>query len=174
MIEVYVLVPVRKTFATVFVGVLSMVLAVICLLLSCVTMVFLPLVIVFGALWYFFTFRYYKEYEYSYFDGEVRFAKVMNKSRRKGIGVYTMDDVIQIAPAGHRSVYKYENDSNLKVKDFSSHSKGHEVYDMVLQKDGNMLMIKFEPDDKYLDAVEHKYKQKVIRRVPSVEAANEK
>lgn len=172
MVEIYVLVPVRKKFATVFVGVLSLVLAVICLLLSCVTMVFLPLVVVFGALWFFFMFRYYKEYEYSYFDGEVRFAKVMNKSRRKRLGVYTMDDVIQIAPAGDRSVYKYENDSNLKVKDFSSQIQGHEVYDMVLQKAGNMLLIKFEPDEKYLDAVEHKYKQKVIRGASSEKSAN--
>ena len=164
MYEVYVLVPVRKSFATVFAAVFSMVLAILCLLLSCVTMFMLPFVLVFGGLWYFLTFCSFKEFEYSYFDGEVRFAKIMNKSRRKRIGVYTMEDVVQIAPAGDRSVYKYENDSSLKVKDYTSKVKGRPSYDMVIQKDGGMLLIKFEPDDKYLDAVEVKYKQKVIRR----------
>ena len=36
--------------------------------------------------------------------------------------------------------------------------------DMVLKKEGETLLIKFEPDDKYLEAVGFKYRQKVIRR----------
>lgn len=164
MLEVYVLVPVRKSFLTVFVGILSLILAVFSLLLSCASLAFLPFVCVFGGLWYFFFFRSYKEYEYSFFEGEVRFAKVMNKSRRKSIGTYTMDDVVIIAPAGDRSVYQYENDNSVVVKDYSSHVKGDSYYDMILHKEGKTILIKFKPDNKYLDAVEVKYNQKVIRR----------
>ena len=100
---------------------------------------------------------------YSYFDGEVRFAKVLNKNRRKSLGSYPMDDVIQIAPAGDRSVSQYEREG-VKVIDYTSHDKDTAYYDMVLKKEGETLLIKFEPDDKYLEAVEFKYRQKVIRR----------
>lgn len=166
MLEVYVLVPVRKSFLTVFLGVLSLVLGIFSLLLSCMSMVFLSLVVVFGGLWYFFTFCMSKEYEYSYFDGEVRFARVMNKSRRKSLGCISMENVIQIAPEGDRSVSPYENDKTIKVKDYSSRRKGALCYEMIFQKNSDTRLIKFEPDDKYLDAVEKKYAQKLVRRKP--------
>ena len=161
--EVYVLVPVRRTFAGIFLGVLMLVLAVLSLLGSCVTIFTLPFVFVFGGLWYLIMFQLNKEFEYSYFDGELRFAKVTNKSRRKALGSCTMDDVIQIAPAGDRSVSQYEREG-VKVIDYTSHDKDTAYYDMVLKKEGETLLIKFEPDDKYLEAVEFKYRQKVIRR----------
>lgn len=167
--EVYVLVPVRRTFAGIFLGVLMLVLAVLSLLGSCVTIFTLPFVFVFGGLWYLIMFQLNKEFEYSYFDGELRFAKVTNKSRRKALGSCTMDDVIQIAPAGDRSVSKYENDNGIKVKDFTSHVKGRPYYDLILQQSGNLTLIKFEPDDKFLDSMEKKYKQKIIRRVKAQE-----
>ena len=166
MLEVYVLVPVRKSFATIFLSVLSLVLALVLLLFTCMAgTLFGPLAVVFAALWYYLMFRAYKEYEYSYFDGEVRFAKVMNKSRRKAITSYIMEEVVMIAPAGYRSIYKYEQDKSLKVKDFTSHNKFKPDYVMVIQKGGETSLIKFEPDEQYLDAVEFKYKQKVIRSV---------
>ena len=70
-----------------------------------------------------------------------------------------MDDVIQIAPAGDRSVSQYEREG-VKVIDYTSHDKDTAYYDMVLKKEGETLLIKFEPDDKYLEAVEFKYRQK--------------
>ena len=79
------------------------------------------------------------------------------------LGSYPMDDVIQIAPAGDRSVSQYEREG-VKVIDYTSHDKDTAYYDMVLKKEGETLLIKFEPDDKYLEAVEFKYRQKVIRR----------
>ena len=67
------------------------------------------------------------------------------------------------APAGDRSVSQYEREG-VKVIDYTSHDKDTAYYDMVLKKEGETLLIKFEPDDKYLEAVEFKYRQKVIRR----------
>lgn len=106
--EVYVLVPVRKTVVAKVVGTLMLVLAVVSLLAACLTSgITLPVALVCGIVW-FVLMGNSKEFEYSYFDGEVRFAKVLNKNRRKSLGSYTMDDVIQIAPAGDRSVSQYE------------------------------------------------------------------
>ena len=160
--EVYVLVQVRKSFATVFCSVLSLVAAVGLLALSCITPMMAPLAIVFGLLWYFLMFRANKEYEYSYFDGEARFARVMNKSRRKALGSYSMDEIVMIAPSGDRSVSKYEGDHSIKVCDYTSHMK-RPYYVMVAQKGGNLTLIKFEPDEQYLDAVAFKFRQKVVR-----------
>lgn len=161
--EVYVLVPVRKTVVAKVVRTLMLVLAVVSLLAVCLTSgITLPVALVCGIVW-FVLMGNSKEFEYSYFDGEVRFAKVLNKNRRKSLGSYPMDDVIQIAPAGDRSVSQYEREG-VKVIDYTSHDKDTAYYDMVLKKEGETLLIKFEPDDKYLEAVEFKYRQKVIRR----------
>ena len=76
-----------------------------------------------------------------------------------------MDNVVTIAPAGDRSVYNYENDSSVKVKDYTSHKKDTPYYDLIVKDDvGNTILIKYEPDDEYLDAVQVKYGQKVVRR----------
>ena len=64
---------------------------------------FLIPAIIFGVLWYVFGFRSYTEYEYTYFDGEFRIAKIKNKSRRKKVAVVNMEDVLMIAPKGDRS-----------------------------------------------------------------------
>ena len=105
--EVYVLVPVRKTVVAKVVGTLMLVLAVVSLLAACLTSgITLPVALVCGIVW-FVLMGNSKEFEYSYFDGEVRFAKVLNKNRRKSLGGYPMDDVIQIAPAGDLSVSQY-------------------------------------------------------------------
>ena len=163
MLEVYVLTPVHKTTTKVFLSILSLVITIVSLVLACYSPLMIFMTLIFGVLFYFITFRSNKEYECSYFDGEVRFAKIMNKSRRKGLGVYSMEEVVQIAPAGDRSVYRYETDKTVKVKNYTSNIPGNKTYDMIVNKDGAVSLIKFEPDEKYLDAVMVKYAQKVIR-----------
>ena len=164
MLEVFVLTPVHKTTTKVFLSILSLVITIVSWVLACYSPVMLLMTLIFGVLFYFITFRSNKEYECSYFDGEVRFAKIMNKSRRKRLAVYSMDEVSQIAPAGDRSVYRYETDHTVKVLDYTSQVKDQPYYEMVIQKEGDTYLIKFEPDDKYLDAVQVKYAQKVIRK----------
>jgi hypothetical protein len=161
--EIFVLVPVRKSFLTAVLGGLFMALAIVCLLLGCSFPVTIYFAFIFGFLSYFFMFRSYKEYEYSYFDREVRFAKISNKSRRKSLGAYSMEDVTAIAPAGDRSVSRYETDTRVKVKDYTSRTKDTPYYEMVLQKDGDTFLFKLELDEPFLEAVEKQYKQKVIR-----------
>ena len=103
------------------------------------------------------------EYEYSYFDGDVRFAKIISKSKRKNLKGYVMDNVLVIAPEGHRSVYNYENDAQAKKRNLASGQKDANVYVMVAKTENGMEVTRFEPDEKYLDAVCMKYPQKVVR-----------
>ena len=103
------------------------------------------------------------EFEYSYFDGDFRFAKIINKQKRKELTGYVAEHVIVIAPKGDRSIYKYENDSQVKKRDLTSGKKDAKVYAMVVKTEAGYQMTTFEPDDKYLDAVCIKYRQKVVR-----------
>lgn len=104
------------------------------------------------------------EYEYSYFDGELRFAKIKNKSRRKNLATYSMESVVTIAPAGDRSVYNYENGGELKIVDYSSGLKDVPYYDIVIKSPDANVLIKAELDDKFVTEVEKKYRAKVKRR----------
>ena len=166
MVEVYVLVEKKKSVLKAFMAWLCLCLALICLFLSCSMYLFFIIGILFGALWYFLLFKSGLEYEYSYFDGELRFAKIMSKSRRKALKSYHIEDVVTIAPAGDRSVYNYENDNNVKMIDYTSGNKDAGYYDIVIKdKENNKyLLIKAELDDKYLDAVCHKNASKVVQK----------
>jgi type IV secretory pathway VirB3-like protein len=161
--EVYVLVQVRRSLGATLLGVVCLALAIVLLLLGCSSIIMVYLAVLLIAAYYFLAFRYRVEYEYSYFDREVRFAKIWNKSRRKSLGFYSMEDVAVIAPAGDPSVARYENDSRVKVRDYTSRTKGTPYYEMVIQQEGETLLFKLELDEPYLEAVEKQYRQKVIR-----------
>lgn len=104
------------------------------------------------------------EFEYSYFDGDFRFAKIYNKQKRKDLRGYDVEDVIVIAPEGDRSLHKYEKNPQVKTRDLSSGYKNEgKVYCLVAKTEERYEMTKFEPDEKYLDAVCVKYRQKVVR-----------
>jgi hypothetical protein len=87
----------------------------------------------------------------------------MNKSRRKKLTTFTMEEVLAIAPAGDRSMYKYETDTTVKKVDYSSGQKDAPCYEMVVKDENGVRLIRFEPDDRYLDAICVKYAQKVTR-----------
>jgi translation initiation factor IF-1 len=164
MFEVYVLVARKKSIGIQLLACLFLALGIVLLLLSCASPVLLTVAIVVLLVWFFLQFRWNKEFEYSYFDGEVRFAKISNKSRRKRLKVFPMDEVVTIAPSEDRSVYKYETDSSIKKVDYTSGRKDEPYYVMVRKNSEVTEVIRFEPDEKYLDAVCVKYGQKVIRR----------
>ena len=125
-------------------------------------LILFPFVIVFGSIAYVLKKRMV-EFEYSYFDGEIRFAKIINKSKRKAIGRYSMDDVLMIAPEGDRSVYSHSENQNLKHRDLSTGNPGAAVYVMVAKGEKGQEVIKFEPDERILDAMCIKYRMKVKR-----------
>ena len=86
-----------------------------------------------------------------------------NKQKRKQLIGYEADNVMVIAPKGDRSLYNYEKNGQVKVRDLTSGRKDAKVYGMVAKSEEGIHMTWFEPDEKYLDAVCIKYRQKVIR-----------
>lgn len=160
--EVFVLVAKKKNILLQFFSTLLLVTGVVTVVLSFIGLyMFLPFAIMEVAIGYVLSKRYI-EYEYSYFDGDVRFAKIINKSKRKTLKGYSMEDVQIIAPIGDRSVQHYLNESGVKVRDMRSGNPKAKVYAMVVRAEGTQL-VKFEPDEQYLDAICIKYRPKVIK-----------
>lgn len=164
MLEVYVLVTKKPSIGILLLNALVLSLAIVSLLLSCSIPFAILLAVIFAGMYYFIFMETRLEYEYSYFDGDVRFAKIMNKSRRKNLRSYSMEEVVILAPAGDASVEKYEKDSKIKRKNYTSRFRNVPYYEMVVRAGEGMILVKFEPDDAYLDAVCMKYGHKVVRR----------
>ena len=161
--EVYVLVEKKKNILVKLCAIVSFVLGGLSLLLMVLGGgAFILMAAAFILLGWFLNTRNY-EYEYSYFDGEFRFAKILNKSNRKTLKGYVEDEVIVIAPLEDRAVYQYLNNPKAQEKDYTSGNADAKIYVMVAKSEAGINVIKFEPDDKYLDAVCIKYRQKVVR-----------
>ncbi len=163
MYEVYVLVEKKKSIFITFFSVFSYVIAAMSAVATMIGLFFFVPTAVFGALlgWFFQTRNY--EYEYSYFDGDVRFAKIIDKRNRKRLPGYKMAEVLMIAPTGHPSVEQYENDNSAKIRRLQSGFAGRQLYVMVAKGEKGLELVYFEPDEKYLDAVCIKYGHKVKR-----------
>ena len=162
MMEVFVLVPRKKNIIFQFVSTLLLVMGVVLLVLSLLGAVLLFSIAIPTLAIGFFMNKRYSEYEYSYFDGDVRFAKIINKNKRKTLKGYNMEDVLILAPINDRSMHQYQNNSEIKVRDLTSGNPNAKVYGMVVRSEGTFL-VKFEPDEAYLDAVCIKYRHKVVR-----------
>ena len=74
-----------------------------------------------------------------------------------------MIKIIVIAPKDDRSVYQYKNNPQVQTRDLTSGNKDAKVYAMVAKVEEGLHLTYFEPDEKYLDAVCIKYRQKVVR-----------
>ncbi|MBR5127696.1 MAG: hypothetical protein IKU69_04620 [Roseburia sp.] len=108
-------------------------------------------------------FRRNIEFEYTYYDGDLNFARIINKAKRKNIVSVNMEDVLTIAPRGDRSIYKYENDSNYRYKDLTSGVSTGKVYAVIFKGENGMCRYEFEPDEPMLDAIRVKYPRAVVK-----------
>ena len=165
MFEVYNLVERKGSLGVKLLASFCLALGIVFTLLICTgNLIMATLAIIGYGLFYVFQFRMNKEFEYAYFDGECRFAKIMNKARRKKLQAFSIDEVVMIAPSGDRSVYKYENGEVAKIYDYTAGVKSEPYYVMIHKKGEALEMIRFQPEEDYLNAVCQKYAGKVIRR----------
>lgn len=88
MHEKLVIVPKKKTGSKKMLTTAWFILACLMFLLATFVNPFIFLIpgIAFALVWYFQAFRSDIEYEYTYYDGELRFARIKAKSKRKAIG----------------------------------------------------------------------------------------
>lgn len=165
MREQLIFVPKKVTTAKKILNILWFALACICFLGATfiAPAVFMLPALGFSLLWFFMQFHSNIEFEYTYLDGDLKFAKIRNKAKRKGIARISMDDVLQIAPKGDRSVYKYENDNSVKTKKLTSGDPEAKVYVLVSKSENAVTKYEFEPDEDMLNAIMVKYPRVVIK-----------
>lgn len=165
MREKLVIVPKKKTTGKKVLNMAWFLLTCLMLLLSTFvapTLFFVPAV-VFGVIWYFQAFRSDIEYEYTYYDGDLRLARIKAKRKRKAIAKIQMDDVMIIAPKGDRSVFKYEGDNSITCKNLTSGEEGCRIYEMICKGEKQIIRYEFEPDEDMLDAIMVKYPRSVVK-----------
>ncbi len=164
MHEILVIIPRRKKSGGKVLNMVWFVLACLMIILAMGSPLFFTIpAVVFGLLWYYQTYQSEIEFEYTYYDGDLRFAKIRAKSRRKSIAMLEMDDVMIIAPRGDRSVTKYENDRGIPCKDLTSGRPDAKVYELVCKGEKGLLRYEFEPDEDMLNAITVKYPRSVVR-----------
>lgn len=163
--EVFILTERKKSPLLTFLAWFSFAIATLAMVLTCIGFVVLFIVaVVFALTGYLILSNSNIEYECSYFGDELRFARIKNKSKRKRLQIIEMDSVITIAPAGHRSLYNYENDNATKIVDYTSGLKNVPYYEIVVKNTTLSEIIKVELDDKFLDELSKKYRMKVVRK----------
>ena len=165
MNEKLVIIPKLVTSGKKIMTIVLFVIACILLLLSTFVsplLFFLPAILVM-VLWVWQGFFSNVEFEYTYFDGDLRFAKIKNKAKRKKIADINMEDVVILAPKGDRGVYKYENDKNLKCINLTSGRADAKVYELIVKNEEGFMRIEFAPDEEILNAMMVKYARIIVK-----------
>lgn len=108
-------------------------------------------------LWYVLQQESRSEYEYSYIEGRLSFAKIKAKSKRKSIANVDMEDVILIAPSDAHELYNYHNNHQTTVRDCTSGREDVKTYEVVYKSGTNTVDIVFEPDENMLQMIRVRY-----------------
>ena len=100
------------------------------------------------------------EYEYLYLDKEITIDKVMNKSKRKRVGVYQVDKMEILAPLKSYHLDSYRN-RQVKELDYSSGIAGQPETRYCFYYEGSQKII-FEPNDELIKLVKNVAPRKVF------------
>lgn len=103
------------------------------------------------------------EYEYSYIEGRLSFAKIKNKKRRKNLAVIEMESLQVIAPVGAPELRNYHENMNIIERDYTSKEPDHKVYEAVYTQNEDVVVIRFEPDENMLDMMARRYSSRIKR-----------
>ncbi len=152
----------RKTPAYMtFLKILFTVLAVFFVLVGLLLLPALLIGIVCGVAAYFITMNADLEYEYLYVDKELTVDKVMAKSRRKRVAVFSLDKMEIVAPVKSWHLDNYKNRSG-KAIDYSSGEEKQPDKRFVFYYDGQKKVI-FEPNEEMIKAMQTVAPRKVFK-----------
>ena len=97
------------------------------------------------------------EYEYIFTSGDLDFAMIKGKSKRKELLSISMGDVEVVAPKGSGHLKGLLGNSNVKYQSYdftSGFSKNQDkIYEMLVKAGGQAHHIQFEPDARLLEAM---------------------
>ncbi len=114
-----------------------------------------------GVAAYFITLNADLEYEYLYVDKELTVDKVMAKSRRKRVAVFSLDKMEIVAPVKSWHLDNFKNRSD-KAVDYSSGEEKQPDKRFVFYYDGQKKVI-FEPNEEMIKAMQTVAPRKVFK-----------
>jgi len=152
----------RKTPAYMaFLKILFTVLAVFFVLIGLLLLPALLIGVICGVAAYFITLNADLEYEYLYVDKELTVDKVMAKSRRKRVAVFSLDKMEIVAPVKSWHLDNLKNRSD-KAVDYSSGEEKQPDKRFVFYYDGQKKVI-FEPNEEMIKAMQTVAPRKVFK-----------
>ncbi len=152
----------RKTPAYMaFLKILFTVLAVFFVLIGLLLLPALLIGVICGVAAYFITLNADLEYEYLYVDKELTVDKVMAKSRRKRVAVFSLDKMEIVAPVKSWHLDNFKNRSD-KAVDYSSGEEKQPGKRFVFYYDGQKKVI-FEPNEEMIKAMQTVAPRKVFK-----------
>lgn len=86
------------------------------------------------------------EFEYLYVNGELDIDKIISKQKRKRADSVDMGHVELIAPKNSHELDSYRQNSQIRVKDYSSGREDAEVFAMIVTRENQTEMIWIEPN----------------------------
>ena len=100
------------------------------------------------------------EFEYTYFEGTLDIAKIMNKQARKEMfSTDIKEDMEIIAPTDSPELQYHQVE---KILDFSTRIPENKTYTMVTLYKGQKVKMIFEPNEKMLNSMRDTVPRKVI------------
>ncbi|MBR1390704.1 MAG: hypothetical protein IJ567_04550 [Lachnospiraceae bacterium] len=129
-------------------------------------LLFVVLILITVLLWYLLRSSARVEYEYSYIEGRLSFARIRNKKHRKELANIEMEELILIAPADDPELNSYHRNTELIRKDYTSGEPDRSIYEAVYHGKNHVIDIRFEPDRNMLDMMAKKYGSKIKREHP--------
>ena len=102
------------------------------------------------------------EFEYVYVNGELDIDKIMAKMKRKRAKSFELSKMEIMAPVkSHRLDYQNQN-TKMKVYDFSSGNPSHKIFAMIIPSDNEICKVLLEPDEELLKNIEKSCPRKVF------------
>lgn len=107
----------------------------------------------------------YIEYEYSIVGGEMRFAEVLGKCKRRELFAVKIGDMKAIAPYEEPYKAAADNPEIKKRYELVSTMKAEELYYAIFEKDEEPCVVFFQPTNKVLSLLRFHNRLTVVKRV---------
>ena len=102
------------------------------------------------------------EYEYLLVNRSLDIDKVMAKTKRKRVRSFDLSGVDIIAPLNSHRLDYYNQNSNIKVLDYSSGEADHKRFAFIISEEGNLSKVIFEPDEEMASLLRQSMPSKVF------------
>lgn len=108
--------------------------------------------------------RFSVEWEYQYVNGELDVDRILNRAKRKRMASYDIANAELIAPAASHRFDYHNNNTKLRVRDYTSCDPQREkqVYAMLVSGEGELAKVLFEPSEQMLKDMRTKAPRKVF------------